>query len=113
MDIFTKEKRSEIMSHIRSKSGIENLPCKYKGLYLRKHPKRVFGNPDFGNKAKRIVLFIDGCFWHGCPLHYKVPKGNRNYWGKKNLRNMKGDREVSQILKIQGYKVIRVWECEL
>jgi len=50
------------MSRIRSESGIEIIPNRMRGLYLRKHPKNVFGKPDFGNKARKIALFIDGCF---------------------------------------------------
>ena len=62
MDRFSKETRSRIMSRIRSESGIEIIPNRMRGLYLRKHPKNVFGKPDFGNKARKIALFIDGCF---------------------------------------------------
>lgn len=113
MDIFTRKKRSEIMSKIKSKSGIEVLPRGYRGLYLRKHPKGVFGNPDFGSKRRKIAFFIDGCFWHGHRRHYKSPKTNRGYWRRKVRRNRKRDRAVNRRLRKDGWKVIRVWECEL
>ena len=113
MDIFTKKKRSQIMSKIKSKSGIEVLPCKFEGLYLRKHPKGIFGNPDFGNKLRRIALFMDGCFWHGCPRHYKKPKSNEAFWSSKIKRNRKRDKKVTKTLQKANWKVIRIWECEL
>jgi len=113
MDRFPKEIRSRIMSRIRSESGIEAIPDRMRGFYLRRHPRGIFGNPDFGNKARRIVLFIDGCFWHGCPRHYREPKTNRGYWLPKIKANRKRDRLVNERLKNSGWKVCRIWECEL
>lgn len=113
MDRVSKEKRSEIMSHIRSESGIEILPARFRGLYLRKHPKGIFGNPDFGNKARKIAVFMDGCFWHGCPECHREPKSNAEYWRAKIERNRKRDSEVNALLKSFGWKVIRIWEHEL
>lgn len=113
MDKFTKEKRSQIMSKIKSKSGIEVLPQKFKGLYLRKHPKGIFGKPDFGNRTRKVALFIDGCFWHGCPKHYRKPKSNVAFWVLKIKRNKSRDRNVVRKLTKGGWEVIRVWECQL
>lgn len=113
MDTVSKQKRSEIMSGIRSESGIEMLPCRFRGLYLRKHPGGVFGRPDFGNKARRVAVFIDGCFWHGCPRHYKQPKSNIAFWSSKIARNRKRDRAVNKNLKKSGWEVHRIWECRL
>lgn len=109
-DIFTKEKRSEIMSRIKNQSTIEILPVQFRGLYLRKHPEGIEGRPDFGNKTRRIALFIDGCFWHGCPEHYRPPKSNRKYWIPKIRRNRVRDELVTRRLKSGGWTVIRIWE---
>lgn len=113
MDSVTKEKRSEMMSKIRSESGIENLPPELRGLWLRRHPKGVHGNPDFGNKTRRIAVFVDGCFWHGCPIHYREPKSNVGFWREKIRWNRERDEEVSTALREQGWRVIRVWEHQL
>jgi len=84
-----------------------------RGLYLRPHPKGVFGKPDFANKSRKIALFIDGCFWHKCPEHFKPPKSNAEFWSAKLSRNEERDAEVTQRLEVEGWQVIRIWECEL
>lgn len=110
MDRVSKAKRSYIMSQIKSNSSIEVIPRELVGLYLRKHQKNVFGNPDFSNKSKKIALFIDGCFWHGCKVHFKMPKTNRKFWKNKISRNMKRDKQVNRTLRKEGWTIIRVWE---
>lgn len=101
------------MSRIRSESGIEVLPEGLKGLYLRKHPRGICGRPDFGNKTRKVAVFIDGCFWHKCPAHYREPKSNREYWIPKMERNRERDKEVTARLRGEGWRVVRVWEHEL
>jgi DNA mismatch endonuclease (patch repair protein) len=113
VDTVSIETRSRIMSRIRSESGIEILPERLKGLRLRRHPKGVFGNPDFGNKARRVAVFIDGCFWHGCPEHYREPRGNADFWREKVERNRARDKAVAESLGELGWMVIRIWEHEL
>lgn len=101
------------MSRIRSESRIEAIPKAYAGLFLRRHPRGIFGHPDFGNKTRKIALFVDGCFWHGCPLHYRGPKTNAGFWRAKLERNMARDREVVSCLAAGGWAIIRVWEHQL
>lgn len=113
MDRVDKQTRSRIMSRVKSKSGIEAVPDNYMGLYLRGHPSGIFGNPDFGNKTRKVALFVDGCFWHGCPLHYRAPKSNEKFWLDKLRRNMARDEEVTRRLEAQGWVVARVWEHQL
>ena len=113
MDRISEEARSRIMAGIKPRSGIEKLPDSLKGLYLRAHPQGIEGHPDFGNKARRIALFIDGCFWHGCPQHYREPKSNREYWLPKIERNRARDIEVTRLLGKQGWRVVRIWEHQL
>jgi DNA mismatch endonuclease (patch repair protein) len=60
----------------------------------------------------RVAAFVDGCFWHGCPLHQRVPKRNNEYWASKLLANVARDRRVDHALAAEGWKVVRVWEHE-
>lgn len=113
MDRISKEVRSRNMVAIKSESGIEVLPNRFKGLYFRRHPKRVLGNPDFGNKTRRLVVFIDGCFWHGCPQCYREPKSNIAFWRKKIGRNKSRDDYVTVELVLRGWRVYRIWEHNL
>jgi DNA mismatch endonuclease (patch repair protein) len=78
----------------------------------RRH-QRVKGNPDFVFRRERIALFVDGCFWHGCRQHCRMPAANRSYWQSKILRNTVRDRKTTRTLKAAGWKVIRVWSHAL
>ena len=60
----------------------------------------------------RVVVLIDGCYWHGCPQHYRRPSSNRRYWDAKVLRNASRDREVDAALMTAGWLVVRAWEHE-
>jgi DNA mismatch endonuclease, patch repair protein len=117
-DIFTKAKRSEVMSRIRSRGN--------KGTELRlialmraygitgwRRNQRVFGKPDFVFRRVRLALFVDGCFWHGCPVHGTKPRTNAAFWRKKIARNRERDGEVTRTLRKAGWRVLRVWEHEL
>jgi len=68
------------------------------------------GKPDFTFPGLKVVVFVDGCFWHGHPTKCRLPKTNRAYWKKKIERNVARDRLVTRILKQRGWRVIRVWE---
>jgi len=78
----------------------------------RRHVK-LAGTPDFLWRDSRVALFVDGCFWHGCPHCKKVPEGYRAYWVKKIQGNKARDRRVSRVLIAMGWKVLRVWECKV
>lgn len=73
----------------------------------------VFGKPDFVFRAGKVAVFVDGCFWHGCPRHATKPAGNREFWEAKLSRNKARDRKVSRTLRAAGWRVLRVWECAL
>lgn len=77
------------------------------------HPKGVVGKPDFFFPEQRLAIFVDGCFWHGCPLCGHVPKANRPYWKAKIEGNKRRDRENALRLHEQGVHVLRVWEHQL
>lgn len=79
----------------------------------RAQPSNTLGRPDFIIKQKRIAIFVDGCFFHGCPHCGHIPRTNRAYWAAKISRNKQRDSAVSKELRALGYRVIRIWECSL
>jgi len=117
-DVFTKEKRSEVMSRIKGKGNKDTELAMIK--ILRKHHlagwrrnQVVLGKPDFIFLKQKVALFVDGCFWHGCPKHSSIPQNNREFWEKKLSGNTDRDKLVSRELRKVGWKVVRVWEHEL
>jgi len=74
---------------------------------------RATGSPDFFFPDYKLAVFVDGCFWHGCARHCRMPVGNRNYWSQKIAQNVDRDICVNRTLKKKGWKVIRIWEHEL
>jgi DNA mismatch endonuclease (patch repair protein) len=79
--------------------------------WLRHGP--VFGRPDFIFPKMRLAVFVDGCFWHGCPKHSKIPAQNRSFWQNKLEANRRRDKLVRRELGRRGWRVMRVWEQEL
>lgn len=75
--------------------------------------QKVFGKPDFTFWKQRVVVFVDGCFWHGCPAHATKPKNNAEFWEKKLGKNKERDQAVTEKLEQRGWTVIRIWEHEL
>lgn len=73
----------------------------------------VLGRPDFLLPDMRVALFVDGCFWHGCPRHSRSPRSNRAYWRAKLARNRARDLRVRSALRRMGWAVVRVWEHDL
>lgn len=71
------------------------------------------GKPDIVFPGKRIVIFVDGCFWHCCPLHGAKPKTNREFWNKKLKKNKERDNKINRKLNEMGWKVLRFWEHQI
>lgn len=69
--------------------------------------------PDFVFRSRKLAVFVDGCFWHGCPIHGTKPKQNAEFWLTKIARNQARDRLVNRTLRKTGWRVLRVWEHEL
>jgi DNA mismatch endonuclease (patch repair protein) len=118
-DIFDKKKRSALMSRIRS-SG--NATTELRFIVMLKSGKitgwrrnySLFGKPDFVFPKTRLVVFIDGCFWHGCSFCYAAsPKSNTSFWKQKFARNKERDLQSTRILRSLGWRVLRIWEHEL
>ena len=112
-DNLTKEQRSYCMSRIRSSHTKPELILKKKLKGFVHNPKGIFGNPDFIDWKKKTVIFIDGCFWHKCPIHFKKPKSNKKYWFPKLEKNVIRDKEIDITYTNAGWKVLRIWEHEL
>ena len=118
MDIFTKAKRSEVMSKVRG-TGNKDTELALIRVFRahritgwRRH-QSVFGRPDFVFLRHRIAVFVDGCFWHGCPIHGRMPKSRKVFWVAKLAANKTRDRLVIRTLRARGWTVIRIWEHEL
>ena len=114
-DTLTKTQRSYLMSTIKGSNTKAELYMKkmLKPLHFIYQPKGIYGKPDFANKKERIAIFIDGCFWHGCGRHFKMPESNTSFWEQKISRNKMRDRAVSSKLRGDGWRVIRVWEHDI
>jgi|SRR5208282_766422 len=118
MDVFSRRERSQIMSRIRSQG---NAATELRLIELfRAHKitgwqrnQKLPGKPDFVFRNQRLVIFVDGCFWHGCPRCYRRPLSNLKYWDGKVLRNRQRDRMVKRILQKLGWRVVRIWAHEL
>jgi len=117
-DVFTKAKRSLVMSRIRGRGNKETELVLAK--LLRAHRvtgwrrnQKIFGKPDFVFRKARLVVFVDGCFWHACPKHSSTPVNNRAFWRKKLAANRLRDRQVNRVLRKKGWRVIRIWEHDL
>lgn len=83
------------------------------GYEVRQHPAEIFGRPDFYVPELRLAIFVDGCFFHACPQHYRPPEQNKEYWLPKIRANKKRDRLVNRTLRGEGIWVLRIWEHEL
>ena len=157
-DVFSKAKRSEVMSRIRSRGNQETEVAL--AMLLRQHgvkgwrrhvrvaaegrrpkvegkrtsprpsPRRGEGEAhsgsrpsslvsrltvrlDFIFRRKRLAVFVDGCFWHGCPRHATKPKNNALFWRRKLSGNKQRDQLVNRALRRGGWRVVRIWECAL
>jgi DNA mismatch endonuclease (patch repair protein) len=140
-DIFTKAKRSDVMSRIRSRGNRDTELAlvrvfRAEGITGWRRQVEVRGRrdeerrktaarhssvslptfrvrPDFVFPKLRLAVFVDGCFWHGCPKHETKPKNNAAFWRKKFATNKERDRLVTRTLRKSGWRVLRLWEHEL
>ena len=118
-DIFSKEKRSWIMSRVSSKNTKPEIIVRKllwsMGYRYRLHSARLSGKPDVVFPGRKKVIFIHGCFWHGhahCKLA-SIPQTNVEYWTAKINRNMERDKKNEALLRSAGWSVLVVWECEI
>lgn len=115
-DVHTPEQRSYNMSQIQSQDTDPELKLR-KALWHMGYRYRVHtdlpGTPDIVFRGPEVAVFVDGCFWHGCPEHQNIPETNREFWEKKFQRNEERDKEVNRRLTDAGWRVVRVWEHEV
>ena len=118
-DPLTKEERSALMAKVRS-SGNRSTELKAVSALGRRgisgwvtQPKDVMGKPDIYFPHLRLCIFVDGCFWHGCPRCGRIPKTRVDFWTAKIAANKRRDWSVTRNLRQSDYLVIRVWEHAL
>lgn len=118
-DVFSKEKRSWVMRQVRGQDTAPELKVRSQvhrlGYRFRLHRKDLPGKPDIVFPARRKVIFVHGCFWHGhnCLRGGRTPKANAKYWGDKIKRNVGRDIRNQLKLKSLGWKFLIIWECDL
>ena len=115
MDRVDAKTRSRIMSQIRGRDTRIELAVKpiLEALGFVYQPKGLASKPDFAHLEKKVALFLDGCFWHGCPKHCRTPQVNLEFWSRKIASNRARDAKGTATLEADGWRVIRVWEHDL
>ena len=119
IDTVGPRRRSEIMARVRSPRNL-STEWKLRSFLIRSGLKGwrvtlpgLVGNPDFAFPKKKVAVFVDGCFWHGCPKCYRAPKSQKEYWSQKIESNRSRDKRVRRELVTTGWRVLRIWECDL
>lgn len=116
VDRLSTEERSHLMSLIRSKGTSPEIRLRkalwFAGLRYRLK-NQLPGKPDIIFPAAKVAVFVDGCFWHGCPIHGRVPKSNQAFWLKKFTHNIARDIAAEAALAAQGWLALRFWEHEV
>lgn len=116
-DVLTPEQRKKNMSHIHGKNTKPELRLRKmlwsEGIRGYRIHYNLPGKPDIVFTRKKIAVFVDGCFWHKCPVCFKPPATNKKFWNEKLQKNVERDRKVTSELESQGWTVLRFWEHEI
>lgn len=116
-DPHSDETRSRIMSGVGSEDTAPELKLRkalwHSGLRYLVHEDVAGTTPDILFPGPSVAVFVDGCFWHGCPEHYTRPESNSEFWRKKLKNNRTRDRRDERKLLEAGWTVMRYWECEV
>lgn len=118
-DVLTPEQRSYCMSRIRGRDTKPEVLLRkslwHRGLRGYRVDRKVHGRlrADIVFIGPRVAVFVDGCFWHGCPKHFQAPKKNATFWEKKIAANQLRDRLTRERLEEDGWFVLRYWEHEV
>jgi DNA mismatch endonuclease (patch repair protein) len=111
--------RSHLMRSVRSKGNkttetrLRSALVKHKIRGWKVRPVGVPGNPDFVFPKPKVAIFVDGCFWHGCPICGRVPRTNSQFWAAKIASNRRRDKIIIRRLRADGFLVLRLWEHSL
>jgi len=115
-DVLTKKQRSFNMSRIRGKwtkqEKIIHNKLKGKKIRHKMHPQ-ILGKPDIILKDSKVLVFLDGCFWHKCPECFREPENNKKFWKEKIDNNVQNDKYITSKLVNEGWRVLRIWEHEI
>jgi len=112
----TTEERSKIMGSIKAVSKLETMVTQKlwrRDYRFRRNVRSLMGTPDIAIKKFKVVIFIDSCFWHLCPIHGRIPKSNVDFWTEKLNRNKERDKEVTQYYEEKDWNILRLWEHEI
>jgi DNA mismatch endonuclease (patch repair protein) len=116
-DILTQEQRKFNMSRIKGKNTGPEVKLRkllyFNGIRGYRLHHNLPGKPDIVFVKKKIAIFIDGCFWHKCPICFQEPETRKEFWMKKIQSNIDRDKKVNKQLKSDGWVVIRIWEHEI
>lgn len=115
-DDRTTSQRSETMRRVRGRdtSCEVRLRCALHQRGLRYSLRKALpGKPDIVFVRAQVAVFVDGCFWHGCPAHCRMPSSNAGYWDAKIARNIARDKRATKELRSLGWRVVRVWEHDV
>ena len=119
MDTVSPEIRSRVMAQVRSQRN-RSTEWRVRAWLIRAgirgwklNASGIRGKPDFVFLEERLLLFVDGCYWHGCPKCYRRPSSNTEYWDAKVARNRSRDVKTTAELKRDGWRVMRIWEHQL
>jgi DNA mismatch endonuclease, patch repair protein len=116
-DVMTKEQRSNLMSRVRDRDTSPELEVRRqlfsRGLRGYRLRPKLPGKPDIVYSRAKLAIFIDGCFWHGCPRCYTRPATRRPYWDNKLAENVSRDKAVDRSLKEMGWKTLHFWEHDV
>lgn len=118
-DVHTREQRSRNMAAIRGRYNksteiaLVRLLRQTKTTGWRRHYKRLPGTPDFAFPKHKLAVFLDGCFWHGCPKCKLKPETNKKFWNEKIVSNKKRDVAVRKKLKEKNWITLRFWEHQI
>ena len=118
-DVHTKAQRSKNMAAFRARYNKSTEIALIKLFHAagvkgwRRHGRNLPGTPDFVFPGSKTAIFVDGCFWHGCPKCRTEPKTNRVFWKRKIAENQKHDQKVKKQLAHRGWKVMRFWEHQI
>jgi DNA mismatch endonuclease (patch repair protein) len=112
-DVLSREQRAYCMSRIRRTNTQPELLLRralWAGDLRYRLRSDLPGHPDLHFPRARVAVFVDGCFWHGCPAHQVMPHTHRRFWRKKLQDNRSRDRRVNRELRFRGWTVLRFWE---
>ncbi|WP_164701493.1 very short patch repair endonuclease [Modestobacter sp. KNN46-3] len=103
-------RRADTKPEVALRSALHAAGYRYRKDFRLALPGGVRPRPDIVFTRRKVAVFVDGCFWHACPLHFSPPRQNTDYWGPKITRNVERDRRYDEALRADGWTVVRVWE---